>query len=676
MLKKSVNLRGNFFYMDLYVSLASVSVFLTLMLALQIRKVDIKAEYNWFVMVMLAACIWVFFSIFSLVFFEKPISILFTKLSYLGIISMPVLLLTFALKYTGHSLGFKPRHFLLFYVIPLITTVVMFTNMFHGLFFTDVYPGTVFDGRLINTYEFGPWYWVHAIYSYILVIIAVVILIRHLIRQRIHNIGYVMPIGIMLPTLSSMAFVGGLTVIDYTPIMLAFSCLGFGWGISTSFYYRNLRALERLRLQSENLNRMYQVVVELSEQLIQAGQEQINDTIYEALQNLGTHCEVDRVYIFEYDKQRQALYNTFEWCREGVVSGKKQLEGISLNSIPSWAKNFSQNKHVLLPKVSELPPEESYIKAILEQEKVKSLVLVPVFQAGQFMGFVGFDSVLSEKSWDTPVISLLRVASNVFAASIKRLQYEKELIEGKQLAETANRAKSEFLANMSHELRTPLNSIIGFTSIVADRARDSETRDQLGMVAKSSQSLLRLINDLLEFSRAEADMMRLEPVETELSQAMHFIRDTFTPKAREKGLRLNLEISPRARGVFMIDESRLRQVMLNVVGNAVKFTPSGHVDIFADARPEGTEAGEATGLYSIVITVNDTGIGIAEKDRLAIFDAFRQVSSGHNRNYEGTGLGLAIARKMVELMNGSILVESEVGKGSTFVIRLPGIERI
>ncbi|MFA5044877.1 MAG: PAS domain S-box protein [Paludibacter sp.] len=247
----------------------------------------------------------------------------------------------------------------------------------------------------------------------------------------------------------------------------------------------------------------------------------------------------------------------------------------------------------------------------------------------------------------------------------------KELIKAKTTAEDANRLKSEFLANMSHEIRTPLNSIVGFSGILKDKlAGQAVFVEYLNNIILSSKMLLNLINDILDLSKVEAGRMVIDYQPVNLNNIIKEIHTVFMMKVLEKGLSLNVNINDAIPLSLITDERYLRQILFNLIGNAIKFTHKGSVDVSISIIPKDTEGSKV----DLQFIIKDTGIGVPANQLEAIFEPFIQASKKDKNRYAGTGLGLSITRRLVELLGGTITVESEIDKGSVFTFSLINVE--
>jgi signal transduction histidine kinase len=304
---------------------------------------------------------------------------------------------------------------------------------------------------------------------------------------------------------------------------------------------------------------------------------------------------------------------------------------------------------------------QSRVREILIRLGYRSLLAVPLLREDHLLGALAVNRK-SAGEFAPESIDLLKTFAAQSALAIQNARLFREIeVKSRQL-EIASQHKSEFLANMSHELRTPLNAIIGFSEVLSERMFGEVNEKQaeyLGDILESGRHLLSLINDILDLSKIEAGRMELEPSEFDLPSAIDNALTLVRERAQRRMIALGRTVD-EGLGTIRGDERKVKQVLLNLLSNALKFTPEGgHVDVRAEVRDGVAE-----------ISVHDTGVGIAPEDQEAVFEEFRQVGTASKKT-EGTGLGLAISRKFVELHGGRMWVTSQVGTGSTFTFTLP-----
>ncbi len=348
-----------------------------------------------------------------------------------------------------------------------------------------------------------------------------------------------------------------------------------------------------------------------------------------------------------------------EWCAPGIIPqiANPELQDLDLAAagLGRWIAVLDGAQAVSGP-VSGLPPAE---RALLERQQIRSLIVLPIAVRGAWWGFIGFDDCRAERRWSAAEQAALGAAAGLLGAAIERAMSEDELREARDAAQAAATAKAAFLANMSHEIRTPMNGVLGMTELLLGMGLTPEQEEAARTAYRSAEGLLALLNDILDFSKIDAGRMELESVPFELPQLVYDVAALFRGRIDHAAVELIVRVDDRL-GRRVGDPGRVRQVLTNLLGNAVKFTPRGHILV------EAVRAGDG-----VRLAVVDTGVGIPA-DRIGhLFQPFTQADASTARRYGGTGLGLAICHRLCGLMGGSIAVRSEHGAGSEFAAVLP-----
>lgn len=267
-------------------------------------------------------------------------------------------------------------------------------------------------------------------------------------------------------------------------------------------------------------------------------------------------------------------------------------------------------------------------------------------------------------------IGELNTGFNTFVDTLEEINRNQDALrEAKEAAESASRLKGEFLANVSHEIRTPMNAIVGYTTLLKDLIQGEKGQNYLNSILKAGNTLMNLINDILDISKIEVGKIELNLEQLRTRQLIEEIQSVFMWNVQQKGIALTVHVAPEIPEVLLMDEMRIRQVLLNLIGNAVKFTDKGTIEVSAVLRPQGNDNGQV----DLEISIRDTGIGIPGDQQQLVFEPFKQMDGQSNKRYGGTGLGLSISKRLIEIMGGSISLVSEPGKGSCFTVLFPGV---
>lgn len=385
------------------------------------------------------------------------------------------------------------------------------------------------------------------------------------------------------------------------------------------------------------------------------------------LEIIGMGMGLDRIGIFSNrstggsDKADQACL-VFDWARDSFFQGwtRETAPGVFFSDLPDWFDHLGRGRTLML-EANKIP---RVFEGFCGPSGVHNVLVLPIFSNERFWGFLAVAQCGPGLEWKRNAVTALASLAGSLGGYLETKRIEDALVKARDEANFANQAKSEFLAMVSHEIRTPMNAIIGFSDLLAQTSLSPDQQEYLRIVTRSGRDLLELINNILDFSKIESAPLELEHTPFRAETTIMEVLETALIKAREKGIELDCEIDDPSDGHYLGDPLRFRQILMNLVVNAVKFTNVGKVTVRMRARPLNER------ISQIQICVEDTGIGIAEDKVGTLFQAFRQVDSSTTREFGGTGLGLTIALRLAENMGGGIKVQSELGKGSTFTVDL------
>jgi signal transduction histidine kinase/CheY-like chemotaxis protein len=394
--------------------------------------------------------------------------------------------------------------------------------------------------------------------------------------------------------------------------------------------------------------------------------EDTGELIRRGLAILGDFLDLSKLIVSMIDYEKEEYRYSYGWTNQRHA-GRPVDRGGCFPFVPGsdvYAAFITER----LPYVVCGDAWDSEHFKFLREYGVTAYIIAPIYIYGRIWGTITADYCKGVREWSDNEINLMLMMASIVSELISRKNSESELIKAKNAAEVASRSKSEFLSRMSHEIRTPMNAIIGMTGIARNSADPAQKDYCLGKVDVAAKHLLGVINDVLDMSKIEADKFELSYVKFNLHKMLDKVNTIIEYRMTEKNIAFNVEMDERAPKNIEMDEQRLTQVLINILGNAVKFTPEGgRISLIIRATGRMNWGGKEF----IEFSVKDSGIGITEEQKGRLFEAFEQADGSTSRKFGGTGLGLAISKRIVEMADGEIRVESELGAGSSFIFSIP-----
>lgn len=423
---------------------------------------------------------------------------------------------------------------------------------------------------------------------------------------------------------------------------------------------------ERVHAETEmrRIRQLQEIIIHLAINFVKTPIEALDRELNIILEKIGQFCDVDRSYFFKYDHEARQMHNTHEWCAPEVSAEIDQLQNVPFDLFPQWVELHLKGKPYIIEDIETLK-SGSTLKEILQSQGILSLATIPLMNGEYCYGFVGFDSVKQKKHWTKKELNLLEMLSSlVVNAEVKRIQ-EGKLVEALKKTEIASNSKSNFLANMSHEIRTPLNGVIGMLSLIK---KTDLTTSQVELMDKAelfSKALLATLNDILDYAKIERGLLKIDHTTFDIKKVVEEVESILRPTIFETGLAFDVKYASNLTEQIISDGFRIKQVLMNLVSNAIKFTERGSVSLEVDFQYESEDKG------NLLLVVKDTGIGLTEQQMGIIFDPFVQADSSITRKYGGTGLGLTIVKEIIDQMEGKLTISSTQKIGSNFYVTIP-----
>jgi PAS domain S-box-containing protein len=552
---------------------------------------------------LVAVSIWSLAYAFELSSSVLSIQLLWAKLQYLGIVTIPVTWLVFVLQYTRRGDWITPRRVALLSIIPVLTILVTWTNELHHLTWYRIEPENV-EGLVLLDYTYGVWFWAQTAYAYVLLLVGTVLVVQALLRAPYLYQGQMgtLLVGTFAPWIGNIIYLSGLSPFPNLDLT------SFGFSVTGVALVMSLR---RFRLFD----------------IVPAAHDAVVRSMSGGLMVIDAQ---NRVVDLNPAAQR------FFGRPAGEIVGQPAARVLA-----PWSELVEQyrGKTELQTEITLGDPGE---------ERHLALHISPLY------------------NWRQALSGRVLVLHDI----TERKRTEMELAQAKEAAEVANRAKSTFLANMSHELRTPLSAILGYSELLEQEMKALERPDlvsDLQRVRKAGLRLHDVLSAVLDFSKLEAGTMELQLQSFDVESLVEDVVSLIRPTMEKNGNVLEVEC-PHDVGMMYADPVKVRQILVNMLENAAKFTHPGRVRLSVFRAPPCESCPDEAWLH---FEISDTGIGMTPEQVASLFRPFTQIDSSLTRPYEGVGLGLAISQRFCHLMGGEIDVESELGQGSTFTVHLP-----
>lgn len=426
---------------------------------------------------------------------------------------------------------------------------------------------------------------------------------------------------------------------------------------------RDISDLVELTDKLEQLIILQNTVIEIAKSFVDLNYFNFDILMEDSLRKLGTALEADRAYVFTYSFHDNIMNNTHEWVNEGITAEINNLQDIPITDfLDGWVNKHREKEYVVIDDIEDLD-KHSPIYKILSPQGIKSLITIPIFIENECYGFFGFDGVKSKHNW-TKIMDSIQIVPELYASVISQNMMLLELEKARREATDASNIQKDFIAKVTHELRTPINGVANALYLLKDSNLDIDQTHYTEVIEYSLDTLTSMVNNILDYSKIEKDKLIFKSSNINLENELIKIMKVHKYMANNKGLGLYLNYDYNIPTIIVADIEKIRQIINNLIVNAIKYTNYGNVELKVSLTNLQTPYAD------IKFEIIDTGIGISKDAQRHIFDEFYQVGDVLNKQPQGTGLGLTITKDFVQFLKGTLQVESQERQGSNFNFEL------